>query len=240
MMQKEPVSIRVSSLHAEHSMEPPADQGNAMPTSDPIVAMHQMASEPRPRLRPPLSPARRAGAATVLAVFGLLIAAAFTVPALTVLRRTQQDNARTLAQLAHEQELSAAYDELRITMGRNAGAVARAVRALPVNQAKGETDVPELLALVAQMTESGTTGIFLDSVDVSGLLREEGDPEDLRYRTITLHGLAGTGSLERLLDSLRTALRLLDPAQLEFAYAGEGVVSFTLILHAYALAPNVK
>jgi hypothetical protein len=222
MMQEDSIPVRVTTE-------------SEMPVTDPVLAMQQKTSVSRTQLRPPLSPARRAAVAAVMALFGLLIAGTFAIPMLIGLRAAQSERAAAVAELEHERRVAAAYDDLRVQLGRHAGAVTRAAAALPISRAEGETDVPQLLALVASLTEAGTTGIFLDSVDVSGLQHDETYPGELRYRTITLHGLSGTGSLERLLDAFRSTLRLIDPEQMEFAYAGEGIVSFTLVLRAYAL-----
>ena len=175
---------------------------------------------------------------SVLFGLALLCLLFFMLPAYATMRASQARLVGLAILGDAEQEINNAYEEAHVRLVQHGPVLRRADIALPVLMQGEVSDVPELLATIEALVERDVGGIFIDELQVGtdAELMSRGDA--FFWRPIRLSGLAGVGSIARLLDQVRGTLHLIEPVHLTMEPAGEDVVQFTLMLERAVLRPH--
>ncbi len=165
------------------------------------------------------------GTLFILAFLALLF---FTIPAFHAMRSAQTRLVALAITASENERLATAFENAHVRLARHSAALKRAQIALPVLHVNDTSDVPVLLATLETLVERDVGGIFLDKLVVGSNAELREGEGDIFWRPMLLSGLAGTGSVTRLLDQIRGVLHLIEPVNLTMTPEGDGVVSFTL------------
>lgn len=172
----------------------------------------------------------RALFSAILLLVTALFFFALLVPSYRSMRATQERIVLLGVYKASQTMSDGIADVTYAAIARHAANLERAEIALPHIREGAISDVPGLIATLEAIVEREVGGIFLDELYVAPYQERTAVTGEVAFRPIRLAGLAGTTSVSRLLDALRSALHLFEPTRLEMEFAGEGVVAFTIEL----------